>query len=162
MINYFPEDIKYRGDFFTCLLGGISFVTGHIYTFGAPGHGKGPWDGIGGRWKAKIDQCSSSSETQGRLSYTESGYIQSTTDVVMALRYHFERGDQRDVQLAGKNPVHGYQSSTTPMTIIQFSVLWRHSRHLMGSQIIINLLYKGKFVFTCAFVRAGAFAVGAS
>ena len=43
------------------------------------------------------------------LNYTESGYIQSVTDVVMALRYHFERGDQRDVQLAGKNPVHGYQ-----------------------------------------------------
>ena len=31
------------------------------------------------------------------------------TDVVMALRYHFERGDQRDVQLAGKNPINGYQ-----------------------------------------------------
>ena len=81
----------------------------YIYTFGAPGHGKGPWDGIGGRWKSKVDQCSSSSETQGRLSYTNSGYIQSVKDVAMALQYHFKRGEQRHVQLAGKNPIHGYQ-----------------------------------------------------
>ena len=25
-----------------------------VYSFGATGHGKGPWDGIGGGWKIKV------------------------------------------------------------------------------------------------------------
>jgi hypothetical protein len=130
MKQYFPDDIpqgrilrlhqhsdnasqhfKSTGalHFFTCLTTRITTLSAYVYSFGAPGHGKGPWDGVGGRWKSKVDQCSSSSETQGRLSYTDSGYIQSVKDVFMALQYHFERGEQRDMQLAGKNPIHGYQ-----------------------------------------------------
>jgi hypothetical protein len=130
MKQYFPDDIPHgrivrlhqHSDnasqhfkstgalhFFTCLTTRITTLAAYVYSFGAPGHGKGPWDGVGGRWKSKVDQCSSSSETQGRLSYTDSGYIQSVKDVFMALQYHFERGEQRDMQLAGKNPIHGYQ-----------------------------------------------------
>ena len=107
--NNASQHVKNTGAlyFFTCLTTGIIMFAAYIYTFGAPGHGKGPWDGIGGRWKSKVDQCSSSSETQGRLSYTDSGYIQSVKDVVMAIQYHFERGEQRHMQLAGKNHMHG-------------------------------------------------------
>ena len=110
MRDYFPEDIPERMitylhqhsdnasqhfkntgaiHFFTCLHNRLAHLAAYVYTFGAPGHGKGPWDGIGGRWKNKVDQCSSSSETQDRLAYTHSGYIQTVTDVWMALQYHF-------------------------------------------------------------------------
>ncbi|KAL7534418.1 hypothetical protein ACHAXR_005863 [Thalassiosira sp. AJA248-18] len=51
-INYFTTLINDRG--------GPS-KTAYIYSFGAPGHGKGPYDGIGGRWKHKIDQVIASS-----------------------------------------------------------------------------------------------------
>ena len=80
----------------------------HTY-FGAPGHGKGPWDRIGAWWKNKVNQCSSLSKVQGRLGYTQSDYIESVTDVWMALRYHFDRTTQWNVQLAGRNPINGYQ-----------------------------------------------------
>ena len=54
-MNYFSTIINERG--------GPS-LTAYVYTFGAPGHGKGPYDGIGGRWKQKIDKVIESSMTQ--------------------------------------------------------------------------------------------------
>ncbi|KAL7490747.1 hypothetical protein ACHAWT_000278 [Skeletonema menzelii] len=83
--------------------------TAYVYNFGAPGHGKGPYDGIGGRWKSKIDQCIVSSTTKGPLSYTPSRYIQNAEDVHAALVHHFEKAEVRNVQLAGKNPIHKYK-----------------------------------------------------
>ena len=52
-IQYFTTLINDRG-------GPTS--TAFVYSFGAPGHGKGPYDGIGGRWKNKIDQALSSAK----------------------------------------------------------------------------------------------------
>ena len=46
-INYYTSIIDRRG--------GAS-ETAYVYTFGAPGHGKGPYDRIGGRWKHKSDR----------------------------------------------------------------------------------------------------------
>ena len=130
MRDYFPDDIpdgkinclhqhsdnasqhfKNTGviHFFTCMHHQVPRFAVFVYTFGAPGHGKGPWYGIGARWKNKVDQCSSSSEVQGRFSYTHSGYIESVRDVWMALRHHFEHTSQRNTQLAGRNPINGYQ-----------------------------------------------------
>ena len=79
------------------------------YSFGAPSHGKGFHDGIGGCWKTKVDSCIRSSHTIGRLSYTATGYIQNVRDVYDALVYHFEQAEHRNVQYAGKNPIHKYK-----------------------------------------------------
>ena len=45
-IHYFTTLIDDRGG---------PAETAFIYSFGAPGHGKGPYDGIGGRWMNKVD-----------------------------------------------------------------------------------------------------------
>ena len=87
----------------------LAHLAAYAYTFGAPGHEKGPCDGISGRWKNKVDQCSSSSETQGRLAYTRSGYIKTVTDAWMALQYHFEREGQQNGKFSGRNPINSYQ-----------------------------------------------------
>ena len=67
--------------------GGVTITLlpfGIVYSFGAPGHGKGPYNGIGGRWKNKIDQCMSTVGT-GLLECTVSGFIQGVDDVHSAL-----------------------------------------------------------------------------
>lgn len=99
-MQYYASLTKERGGAGECA---------YVYCFGAPGHGKGPYDGIGGRWKSKIDNCIRSSTTQGRLDYTHSGYIQTVNDVYHALVHHFENADHRNVQLAGRNPIHKYK-----------------------------------------------------
>ena len=53
-----------------------------------PGPGKGPYDGIGGRWKRKIDQCMSSAEIE-KLVFTDIGYIHTVKDIYLALDYYF-------------------------------------------------------------------------
>ena len=98
-INYYTTLIDERGG---------PNETAFVYSFGAPGHGKGPYDGIGGRWKNKIDQAMSSALTK-RLEFTESGYIQSVKDVFSALNYYFSEAGKKDAQLAGKNPIHCYK-----------------------------------------------------
>ena len=98
-INYYTTLIDKRGG---------PIETAFVYSFGAPGHGKGPYDGIGGRWKNKIDQAMSSTVTK-RLEFTESGYIHSVKDVVSAFNYYFAESNKKDSQLAGKNPIHCYK-----------------------------------------------------
>ena len=97
-INYYTTLIDSRG--------GPS-ETAFLYSFGAPGHVRGPYDGIGGRWKNKIDQCMSTAEV-GLLEFTASGSIQNVEDVHSALEYYFGRSTGKYAQLAGKNPIHHY------------------------------------------------------
>ncbi|KAL7550152.1 hypothetical protein ACHAWF_013398 [Thalassiosira exigua] len=126
-INYFSTLIDERG-------GPIS--TAYVYTFGAPGHGKGPYDGIGGRWKHKIDQSVASAMTKGVLSYTRSRYIESVEDVYDALVHHFgpESSQHRNQQLAGKNPIHRYEF-----------FLYTHTHHPIERPIEIFDTLKGIF-----------------
>jgi len=98
-INYFTTLIDDRG--------GPS-KTAFVYSFGAPGHGKGPFDGIGGRWKNKIDQAMSTAESK-KLEFTDTGYIENVQDVFKALEYYFGRSTKKDSQLAGKNPIGHYK-----------------------------------------------------
>ena len=97
--------------FYTSLIeeGGGPTETAFVYTFGAPGHGKGPYDGIGGRWKNKIDQCLSSAERQ-QLLYTETGTIEDVKDVYKTLDRHFADAKRKGIsRLAGKNPINHYK-----------------------------------------------------
>ena len=98
-INYFTTLINDRG--------GPS-KTVFVYSFVAPGHGKGPYDGIGGRWKNKVEQAMSTAEAK-RLEFTDNGYIHNVGDVYQALDYYFVKSTKKDSQLAGKNPIHHYK-----------------------------------------------------
>ena len=91
-INYFTTLINDRGG---------PTKTAFVYSFGAPGHGKGPYDGIGGRWKNKIDMALSSA-LKSKLSFTASGYIHTIEDVHSALVYYFTESSEKDKQLTGK------------------------------------------------------------
>ena len=85
-MNYFSRLIDDRG--------GPS-IRSYVYSFGAPHHGKGKWDGAGGCMKHKVDQATSSAMTMGSLSYTTSGSIENITDVYEALLHHFQHGEHR-------------------------------------------------------------------
>ena len=96
--------------YFTTLIndrGGPS-ATAYVYNFGAPGHGKGPYDGIGGRFKNKIDQALASAE-KTKLEFTTTGYIHTIEDVHSALEYYFTNSTKKDSRLSGKNPIHHYK-----------------------------------------------------
>ena len=97
-INYFTTLINERGG---------PTLTAFVYSFGAPGHGKGPYDGIGGRWKNKIDQALSTAE-KTKLKCTSTGYIHTIKDVHSALEYYFTKSEEIDRQPSGKNPIHHY------------------------------------------------------
>jgi hypothetical protein len=98
-INYYTTLINDRGG---------PAQTSFVYSFGAPGYGKGPYDGIGGQWKRKIDQCMATA-VEETLVYTSEGSIENGKDVYDALEYHFGRAEKRDRNLAGKNPIHHYK-----------------------------------------------------
>ena len=98
-INYFTTLIDARGG---------PRETAFVYSFGAPGHGKGPFDGIGGRWKNKIDQAMSTAQRK-KLEFTDTGYIENVRDVFKALDYYFGQSVKKDSQLAGKNPIGHYK-----------------------------------------------------
>merc|ERR1712086_986341 len=97
-------------NYFTTLIGVRSgpSKTAFVYSFGAPGHGKGPFDGIGGRWKNKIDQAMSTAERK-KLEFTDTGFIENVKDVFEALDYYFGQSTKKDSQLAGRNPIGHYK-----------------------------------------------------
>ena len=96
--------------FYTTLIndrGGPS-KTSFQYSYGAPHHGKGKWDGAGGVMKHKVDQDTSSAMTIGKLSYTNSGYIQNVRDVYDSLVHHFQNGNHRDRRVT-RNGFHAWR-----------------------------------------------------
>lgn len=94
--------------YFTSLtkdLDGASF----LYNFGAPGHGKGPFDGIGGAFKNLIHRLIQSTKTGTNGVYgVASGYIVDVVDVFDALVGHYsKKSDWSDQRV--KNPINHYK-----------------------------------------------------
>ena len=85
-MNYFSRLIKDRGGPSQCA---------YVYSYGAPHHGKGKWDGAGRCMKHKVDQDTSSAMTMGSLSHTASGGIENCNDVYDSLVHHFQHGEHR-------------------------------------------------------------------
>ena len=65
----------------------------YVYYFGAPGHEKGFFDGLGGALKNKIHSLIKGSKTGAdKIAGTTSGYISSVEDIHDALKEYFEHG----------------------------------------------------------------------
>ena len=137
--------------------GGTS-ETAAVCSFGAPGHGKGPYDGIGGRWKNKIDQCMSTTET-GLLEYIASGFIQDVEAVHITLGYYFGRSTGKDAQLVGKNPIHHYHffcytANNNPINRLQeaFSTLHgilSHYQFLVKKHGVVYMRQRSYYCLSC-------------
>eukprot|EP00957_Ditylum_brightwellii_P061409 4661222-Ditylum_brightwellii.AAC.1 len=68
----------------------------YVYSFGAPGHGKGCFDGIGGKFKHKINEMIKAAKTSSDgVPGVESGYISNVNDVFKALKHFFESDDPK-------------------------------------------------------------------
>ena len=82
----------------------------YVYSFGAPGHGKGCFDGVGGTFKNKIHQLIKSTKTsmQG-IPGTTSGYIGTVEEVYNALKECFKGVADESRKKARKNPINHYE-----------------------------------------------------
>ena len=61
-----------------------------VYSFGAPGHGKGPWDGVGGGWKMKVaNLIKSYDELDTGVPGVDGGLVRTAKDVYDALIFHY-------------------------------------------------------------------------
>eukprot|EP00984_Skeletonema_dohrnii_P024295 scaffold13403_cov120-Skeletonema_dohrnii-CCMP3373.AAC.2 len=83
-------------EYFTSLikkLGRDATKCHYVYSFGAPGHGKGEFDGLGGTFKNVIHGLIRATKTSQRgIPGVESGYIQNVEDVYNALMTRFAEG----------------------------------------------------------------------
>ena len=118
-------------DYFSCLINerGGARKCAYVYSFGAPHHGKGKWDGAGGCMKHKVDQDTSSAMSIGSLTHTTSSYIETIQDVYDSLVFHFQTGNHRDHRQSGNgfnawrfllythdsNPVPRPEENVTPL-----------------------------------------------
>jgi hypothetical protein len=62
----------------------------YVYSFGAPGHGKGVYDGLGGSMKTKVHNLIQGSKTGQAIPRKQSGYINNVEDVYDKLRHYFQ------------------------------------------------------------------------
>ena len=99
-------------EFFTSLIrdrGGATKCS-YVYSFGAPGHGKGKFDGLGGAMKNKVHSLikGSKASNKNKIPGTESGYIKCVKDVYDALKEYFENG-RGGIRERSKNPVNKFK-----------------------------------------------------
>ena len=77
-----------------------------MYSFGCPGHGKGPWDGIGGTEKAAVATAVKHSQISGRkISGLDKCEIHNALDVYKVLKATFDTDDWRAEQKRKKAPL---------------------------------------------------------
>ena len=82
----------------------------YVYSFGAPGHGKGPFDGLGGTIKNKIYgliQATKTSNNEG-VPGVDSGHINDVNDVFQAAQHYFEN-DYVYGRSRSRNPVNHFK-----------------------------------------------------
>ena len=83
-------------EFFTSLIGqrGGPSECMYVYSFGAPGHGRGVFDGVGGAIKNKVHSLIKVTKTAVEpIPGVDSGYINDAKDVFEAVRHHFENSE---------------------------------------------------------------------
>jgi hypothetical protein len=97
-------------EFFTHLmhLWGGAGKCSYVYSFGAPGHGKGVYDGLGGSMKVKVHNLIQGSKTGQAILGMQSGYINNVEDVYDALRHYFQ-SDHASICKRSRNPIDMFQ-----------------------------------------------------
>ena len=94
-----------------------------VYCFGAPGHGKGKWDGIGGGWKNLVKSLIQSHFDKGDgVPGVLNGLVLDANDVYDALVYHYQHNWRPETsRTKSKNPVrhHKFFLSTADSDPIQ-------------------------------------------
>ncbi len=80
----------------------------YVYSFGAPGHGKGVYDGLGGSMITKVHNLIQGSKTGQAIPGTQSGYINNVEDIYDALRHHFQ-SDCASICKRSKKPIDMFQ-----------------------------------------------------
>ena len=81
-----------------------------IYSFGAPGHGKGVFDSLSGALKNKIHNLIKGSKNGGdTIAGTNSGYISNVEDMHNALKEYFENGRDSLHKNKSKNRVNKFK-----------------------------------------------------
>ena len=83
-------------------------VNAATYSFGAPGHGKGVYDGLGGSMKTKVHNLIQGSKTGQAIPGVQSGYINNVEDVYDALRHYFQ-SDHASICKWSRNPIDMFQ-----------------------------------------------------
>ena len=100
-LEYFTSLIRDRGGATECR---------YVYSFGAPGHGKGFFDGLGGALKNRIHSLIKGTKTGGdTIAGTNSGYIANANDVHDALQEYFEHGRDGLRKRKAKNKVNKFK-----------------------------------------------------
>ena len=95
----------------------------YVYSFGAPGHGKGVFDGVGGAIKNKVHSLIKATKTSDDgVPGVDSGYINNVTDVFQAIRHNFENSEHRVQRRAGSNSINRYKFFFISWTRIQLDV----------------------------------------
>ena len=82
--------------YFTTLINdrGVPSETAFVVLFGAHGHGKGPFYGIGGRWENKLEQAMFTAEMK-RLEFTDTSYSHGVVDVFKARVCDFSKSTKK-------------------------------------------------------------------
>ena len=100
-LEYFSSLIRDRGGPTECA---------YVYSFGAPGHGKGVFDGVGGAIKNKVHSLIKATKTTNEgVPGVESVYINDVKDVFQAISHHFENSDNHVRKKAGGNPIDHFK-----------------------------------------------------
>jgi hypothetical protein len=82
----------------------------YVYSFGAPGHGKGVFDGVGRAIKNKVHSLIKATKTSDDgVPGVDFGYINNVTDVFQAIRHNFENSEHRVRRRAGSNSINHYK-----------------------------------------------------
>ena len=83
----------------------------YVYSVGAPVHGKGVFDGVGGAIKNKVHSLIKASKTSSEgVPGVECGNITDVNDVFQqAVKFHFENRENCVRTRAGSNPISHYK-----------------------------------------------------
>jgi hypothetical protein len=80
----------------------------YVSSFGAPGHGKGVYDGLGGSMKTKVHDLIQGSKTGQAIPGMQSGYINNVENVYDAL-WHYIQSDCASICKWSRNPIDMFQ-----------------------------------------------------
>ena len=92
-IEFFTSLIEQRGGPSECM---------YVYSFGAPGHGKGVYDGVGGAIKNKVHSLIKATKTTHEpIPGVDCGYINDVKDVFETVSHHFKNSDNHARKKSG-------------------------------------------------------------